>query len=127
MSKIAAIALGGALGALSRYWLVGVITSLLGRGFPFGTLAVNVAGSFLIGVMYVLIVDRLHLAPEWQAVAMVGFLGAFTTFSTFSLETVNLLQTGRLLAAGTYITLSVLICVLATALAIWLTHAILNR
>ena len=59
MAKIAAIALGGALGALSRYWLVGLVTSLWGREFPFGTLAVNVTGSFAIGVMYVLIVDRL--------------------------------------------------------------------
>ncbi len=110
MTKILAIAIGGALGALSRYWVVGVITSLYDRSFPFGTLVVNILGSFLIGVLYVLIIEKLDVAAEWHAILMVGFVGAFTTFSTFSLETLMLLQEGRIAAAMIYILSSVVVC-----------------
>lgn len=120
MNQLVAVAVGGALGALSRYWVVGVMTNLFGRHFPYGTLAVNVLGSFLIGIGYIVIVERLQVAAEWHAVLMIGFIGAFTTFSTFSLETVSLLQEGRLVAALTYIFSSVLVCLLATAAGILL-------
>lgn len=113
MTKILAIAIGGSLGALSRYWVVGVISTLFERTFPFGTLVVNILGSLLIGVLYVLIVEKLDIAAEWHALLMVGFVGAFTTFSTFSLETLVLIQDGRLIAAMTYIISSVVICLLA--------------
>ena len=121
MNQLAAIAIGGALGALSRYWVVGIISTIFERDFPYGTLVVNVLGSFLIGVTYILVVDKLEIAPEWHAILMVGFIGAFTTFSTFSLETLMMLQDGRFIAAASYILSSVLVCLLAVASGIWLT------
>jgi len=122
---VLAIAVGGALGALSRYWVVGLASSLFERSFPYATLVVNVLGSFLIGVGYILIVERLHIAPAWHAVLMVGFIGAFTTFSTFSLETVSLIQDGRLVTALLYILSSVVVCLLATAAGILLARQFL--
>lgn len=119
MTKILAIAVGGALGALSRYWVVGIISSIFERSFPFGTLVVNILGSLLIGVMYVLIIEKLDVAAEWHAILMVGFVGAFTTFSTFSLEALMLLQEGRAVAALTYIFSSVVSCLLAVASGMW--------
>lgn len=124
MNQVVAIAVGGALGALSRYWMVGFVSRLFERNFPYGTLAVNVVGSFLIGIGYIVIVQRLQVASEWHAVLMVGFIGAFTTFSTFSLETVSLMQEGRLMAAFIYIFSSVLVCLLATMAGILLAKQI---
>ena len=124
MNQVVAIAVGGALGALSRYWMVGFVSRLFERNFPYGTLAVNVVGSFLIGIGYIVIVQRLQVASEWHAVLMVGFIGAFTTFSTFSLETVSLMQEGRLIAAFIYIFSSVLVCLLATTAGILLAKQI---
>lgn len=100
--------------------MVGWVSSILSRSYPFGTLAVNVAGSFMIGLSYVLVVDRLQSNPQWQAILMVGFIGAFTTFSTFSLETLVLLQAGRVMAALSYILVSVIVCILVVALGMWL-------
>ncbi len=124
MNQVVAIAVGGSLGALSRYWMVGFVSRLFERNFPYGTLAVNVVGSFLIGIGYIVIVQRLQVASEWHAVLMVGFIGAFTTFSTFSLETVSLMQEGRLMAAFIYIFSSVLVCLLATMAGILLAKQI---
>lgn len=125
MNQVVAIAVGGALGALSRYWVVGLVSRLFERSFPYGTLVVNVIGSFLIGICYIIIVQRLHVASEWHAVLMVGFIGAFTTFSTFSLETVSLIQEGRLMVALSYIFSSVLVCLLATAAGILLAKQVI--
>lgn len=113
-----AIAAGGALGALSRYWMVAMLTVLMGRSFPWATLLVNVSGSFAMGIAYVFIVDKLGGHPELRALMMVGFLGAFTTFSTFSLETLQLLQQGQFVKALAYILSSVILCVAGTALGV---------
>lgn len=112
MATVLAIALGGALGALARHGLTSWVTQHIESHFPWGTLTVNILGSLGIGVLYVLIVKQSALAPEVRNVAMVGFLGAFTTFSTFSLEFVVLIQDGRLLAAMSYIASSVVLCCL---------------
>jgi len=113
MSEIIAIALGGALGALSRFWAVTLASLWLDGEFPYGILIVNVLGSFAIGIVFVFLVERAILPIAWRSAVMVGFLGAFTTFSAFSLQTIGLLEAGRFLAASVYITVSVLICVMA--------------
>lgn len=113
MTQLLAIAGGGAIGALLRFWVSGWVYSLLGRSFPYGTLAVNVAGSLVMGLCYVLLVERMAVGPEWRALVMVGGLGAFTTFSTFSLETLNLLLAGEPWRALANMLLSVILCVMA--------------
>ena len=116
MSEIIAIALGGALGALSRFWAVTLASLWLDDEFPYGILIVNVLGSFAIGIVFVFLVERAMLPIAWRSAVMVGFLGAFTTFSAFSLQTIGLLEAGRFLAASVYIIGSVLICVMAAGL-----------
>ncbi|WP_207062196.1 fluoride efflux transporter CrcB [Motiliproteus sp. SC1-56] len=113
------IALGGALGALARYWLSGFVVNNTDHYLPLGTLTVNVLGSLLMGACFVLIIEKSQWPPEFRQLAMVGFLGAFTTFSTFSLETVTLIQEGHIIPAAIYILLSVLCCVAALAAGIW--------
>lgn len=110
MTQILAIAAGGAAGAVLRYWTSTGVHRLAGAGFPYGTLAVNLIGSLLIGLLYVLLVERLALSAEWRAALLVGVLGAFTTFSTFSIETLNLLEQGEQLKAALNVTLSVVLC-----------------
>jgi len=107
------IALGGALGAMSRAFLGAQFTKLLGTSFPFATLAINFIGSFLMGVCAVIILDHLKMTGYWRELIMVGFLGALTTFSTFSMEGLDLLHAGQWLAAITYFLVSVIGCVLA--------------
>ena len=107
------IAIGGAAGAVLRYSASLSIYSLLGRGFPYGTLFVNVSGSLLMGLLSVIMMERLDMAPEWRAAVLVGVLGSFTTFSTFSIETLNLLEQGDLMRAMANIVLSILVCLLA--------------
>lgn len=108
-----AIALGGAAGALMRYWVSTAVYAWLGRGFPWGTLAVNVAGSLAMGVLYILLLERLTTGPEIRALLLVGLLGAFTTFSTFSIETFNLIEQAEVGKALLNVGVSVVACVLA--------------
>ncbi|MEM8551813.1 MAG: fluoride efflux transporter CrcB [Pseudomonadota bacterium] len=105
------VACGGAIGALGRYWLAVVMTGFLGAGLPVGTLIANVLGSFLIGAISIVAAGHYAAVAFW----MVGVLGGFTTFSTFSLETVRMLQEGRIAPAAIYAVLSVALCVLAAA------------
>ena len=113
MSQLAFIAAGGATGALMRYWMSNGIYALLGRGFPYGTLTVNVVGSLFMGFCYVFMIERMDISVEWRAGLLIGLLGAFTTFSTFSIETLNLLEAGEQLKAGLNILLSVTLCIVA--------------
>jgi len=120
LSQVFAIAAGGASGALLRFWVSNGVYALLGRGFPFGTLAVNVLGSLVMGVLYVVLLDRMTTGPEIRAALLIGLLGAFTTFSTFSMETVNLIEQAELVKAVLNILVSVTACVLAAWLGVLL-------
>lgn len=119
MFQIFIIAIAGALGAVFRYLLVAAIPA---KSFPYGTLSVNVIGSLLMGVAYVLIVDKGLWSEAVRPFVMTGFLGAFTTFSTFSLEVWQLVDRGSLVQSGIYIVASVGLCVIALSLAIWMTR-----
>ena len=112
MTQLAFIAAGGATGALLRYWMSSGIYALLGRSFPYGTLTVNVVGSLIMGFLYVFMIERMDVSAEWRAALMIGLLGAFTTFSTFSIETLNLLESGEQLKAALNVILSVTLCLL---------------
>jgi CrcB protein len=116
------IALGGALGAVCRYWVSLSLLPVSSYKFPFATLSVNVAGSLLMGVLYVLIVEKGGLPDQARHILMVGFLGAFTTFSTFSLDAITLWQNGAQLMALIYVVSSVALCLIAIIFAIWLTR-----
>jgi len=105
--------MGGAFGAVLRYGASLSVYSLLGRGFPYGTLFVNVSGSLLMGLLSVIMLERFNIDPEWRAAVLVGVLGSFTTFSTFSIETLNLLEQGDVIRATANIVLSVLVCLAA--------------
>ncbi len=121
MMHLVAVAFGGALGALARYWVSGVLNNAE-HPLPMGTLTVNVLGSFLMGVCFVLILERARLSPELRPLLMVGFMGAFTTFSTFSLETVAMIGEGHVMSALIYISLSVSLCIAALGAGLWLTR-----
>lgn len=116
--QVIAIALGGAGGAVLRYWTATAVYSVLGRGFPWGTLVVNVLGSFVMGFLSIVLIERMSLGPEWRAAILVGFLGAFTTFSTFSMETLNLLEEGAVIRALLNMFVSVLLCVAAAGVGV---------
>jgi CrcB protein len=107
MLQILLVALGGAVGSVCRY-LVGVgALRLMSPAFPWGTLAVNVAGSFAIGILAELIVARFGASTELRLLLITGFLGGFTTFSAFALDAVTLFERGASLAAATYLILSI--------------------
>ena len=120
MNQTLAIAAGGAIGALLRFWMSNGIYAWLGRGFPYGTLAVNVLGSLLMGFLYIVMIERLALAAEWRGFMLIGLLGAFTTFSTFSIETLNRLEQADYARAVGNMVFSVLACVGAAFLGVML-------
>jgi CrcB protein len=107
------IALGGAVGSLLRYLVGGAIQRSSASGFPVGTMFVNVVGCFLVGV-FVRFLLNMQTSVELRALLIVGFCGGFTTFSTFSYETVGLLEGGEYVRATTYVLGSLLLCVTAT-------------
>lgn len=122
MQQLLFIAGGGAIGALCRYWVSGYVVSNTDHYLPLGTLTVNFLGSLLMGVLFVLIMEKSLLPAEYRPLLMVGLLGAFTTFSTFSLETVALMQEGHIMSAAIYILLSVVCCVAALFAGMWFTR-----
>ncbi len=111
MMQALSIAGGGALGALLRFYLTSGIHALFGRAFPYGTLIVNVSGSLLMGLCYTLFMERISISSELRAAILVGLLGAFTTFSAFSMETLRLIEKGELSKAALNILLSIVLCV----------------
>ena len=114
MNNLLAIAGAGAIGAVLRYLVASGVYEILGREFPYGTLIVNLIGSFLIGYLFVWFLDRSVASEAWRLAVLVGLLGSFTTFSSFSLETYNLVITGYYGRAAANIIFSVSLCLLGT-------------
>ena len=121
MMHLLAVALGGAAGSLLRYWMSGWLNTPEGR-LPVGTLSINVIGSLLMGITFVLIMEKARLSPELRPLIMTGMLGGFTTFSTFSLEAVTLFNEGHTGAALIYVLLSVILCITALYIGLWFTR-----
>ena len=96
-----------------RFWVSNGVYALIGREFPYGTLVVNVLGSLVMGLLYVMFLERMTVTPEMRAALLIGFLGAFTTFSTFSIETINLIEQAEYLKAVLNMVISVIACVMA--------------
>jgi len=105
------VALGGAVGALCRFVLSNAIASRSTAVLPLGTLAVNLIGAFLIGLLIVVVSEKLVVAAHWRVFLIAGLLGSLTTFSTFSLELVEMINAGQWIAAASYILASVVLCV----------------
>ncbi|MCH9698293.1 MAG: fluoride efflux transporter CrcB [Gammaproteobacteria bacterium] len=117
MNQIFAIAIGGAGGAVLRYLVSNGVYGWLGKDFPYGTLTVNVIGSFLLGLMSTaMLLERVVLAEEFSLALLVGCFGSFTTFSTFSLDTLSLLEQGQVMKALSNILINVVVCIVA----VWL-------
>lgn len=113
------IFLGAGLGGVFRYGISNGIYWLLGRQFPYGTLFVNASGCFLMGLLFVLILERFDgISPHLRSLLLIGFLGGYTTFSSFSIETLNLLESGDWFSASLNILLSILLCIALTWLGI---------
>lgn len=118
MKQVLAVAAGGALGSALRFWMSTWVHGIAGRGFPYGTLTVNVLGSFLMGLLCVLLIDKFNVSLEWRAALLTGVLGGFTTFSSFSMETLTLFEMGEPFKASLYILLSIAVCLAATWLGV---------
>ena len=114
--QIFAIMIGGAIGAALRFMVSNGVYNVLGRDFPYGTLAVNVIGSFFMGLLTIMLLERGDFDPLFKLAILVGFLGSFTTFSTFSLDTLSLINDGALIRAFINMVGSVVVCVSA----VWL-------
>jgi fluoride exporter len=114
------VAIGGALGTLGRYWLSGVVARQIGETFPWGTLVINVSGSFVIGFFATLTGPdgRMFVGTTPRQFVMVGLCGGYTTFSSFSLQTLNLMNDGEWAYAGANVGLSVFLCLIA----VWAGH-----
>lgn len=111
------IMVGGGIGSLFRYWMSISVYALVGRSFPYGTLSVNVVGSFLMGLLSILLLERLNGQADFlRALVLIGFLGGFTTFSSFSMETLNLLENGEILKGCLNIIFSFSLCMVAVLL-----------
>ncbi len=120
------IAVGGALGSVARYWMTGVAARLFGETFPWGTLLINILGSFVIGFFVALTSPeggRYVVDPNMRAFVTVGICGGFTTFSAFSLQTLVLMQEGEWLHAGGYVVGSVMLCLVA----VWLGYILATQ
>jgi CrcB protein len=107
--KYVMIALGGSAGAIARYLLGSYVGNRMGSRFPFGTFVINISGCFVIGFVMTLLAERTHVSRNWIYLVPIGFIGAYTTFSTFEFETFRLIQDGQAIAALVNVSLSVVV------------------
>jgi CrcB protein len=124
MMILIAVALGGAIGSLARYFLAGLIQSAAWPGFPWGIFIVNISGGFLMGIIVELSALRLNISPELRAFLTVGVLGGYTTFSTFSLDSVLLIERGAWASAAAYMAGSAILSVVALFAGLWIVRVI---
>ena len=116
MIKYVIIAVGGAIGSMLRFWVGANVSGRMGARFPYGTFVINITASFLIGLVMTVLAEKTHWSPNWRYLIPIGFLGGYSTFSSFEYETFQVFQSNELLVAGLNITLSVGIGFLA----VWL-------
>lgn len=114
------VAIGGAGGASLRFFISQLVMQWLGKGFPYATLIVNIIGSTIMGILYSLLEQGILELPVYRTLIGIGFLGALTTFSTFSLDTLLLLQQGDIVKAIINVVLNVLLCLTAAAFGMWI-------
>ena len=118
------VAIGGASGACLRFFIAQLVLNWLGKGFPFATLIVNITGSLLMGLVYGLIEEGVIEVVVYRTLIGIGFLGAFTTFSTFSLDTLLLMQQGDYLKAALNVTANVILCLIAAAIGMYVVNKV---
>ena len=116
MTVYLAIALGGSLGAVSRYWVSSKTYLWAGTELPFGTLMVNISGSLVMGFLAVILTEKIQISEELKFALLVGFLGSYTTFSTFALDALQAIQNGAIMKVAVYI----LISVFGSLLGVWM-------
>ena len=116
MNKYLIIGIGGFIGSIARFWLGTYVGDRMGTRFPYGTFIINLTGSFLIGLIVTVLAAKTHWSPNWRYLVPIGFIGAYTTFSTFEYETFRSVQDGELLMAG----LNVILSVVIGFIAVWL-------
>ncbi|MGB2670914.1 MAG: fluoride efflux transporter CrcB [Candidatus Acidiferrum sp.] len=116
MGKYLMVGIGGFLGSIARFWLGGYIGAKMGTRFPYGTMVINCTGCFLIGFIVTLMAERTHWSPNWRYLIPIGFIGAYTTLSTFEYETFRAMQEGDILIAF----LNVMISVIVGFFLVWL-------
>jgi fluoride exporter len=109
VEKYFAVGVGGFVGSIVRFWLATYIGQRMGTRFPYGTFLINVSGSFLIGVVMTILTERTHLSPTWRYLIPIGFIGGYTTFSTFEYETLRAIQDGQFTIGLLNIVLSVVL------------------
>lgn len=124
MNTLIAVAAGGALGASARYLTSAAMLRWMGPGFPWGTLTVNIVGSFIMGLAIALFALKLNLSGEMKSFLTTGVLGGFTTFSAFSLDAALMWERGEAGAAGAYVLASVVISILALFAGLWLVRSL---
>jgi CrcB protein len=106
------VAFGGALGACFRYWLYNAHPVLQQNSWA-ATWLINVSGSFVMGLVFIIVTERSGLSPHWRSLIAIGFLGAYTTYSTYSMDALQMLQRGELVGAGVYLLSTMIVCMIA--------------
>ena len=124
LQKYLLIALGGALGSMARFWVGSAVASRLGTKFPYGTFVINITACIIIGFFLTFLGRHAELSPAWRFLVPVGFIGAYSTFSTFEWETFSNLQTGAFLIAGSYVLLSFILGLIGVWCGVLLAKAI---